>query len=70
MNHVVCIAYVPDTETKIKIGADAGEQRIDVFDQRRHHQLIAAPAKQVEQRAAHVFHAPGLRRQHVLDVFG
>lgn len=22
MNHVVCIAYVPDTETKIKIGAD------------------------------------------------
>src|ERR1051326_4476662 len=22
MNHVVCIAYVPDTETKIRIGAD------------------------------------------------
>ena len=22
MNHIVCIAYVPDTETKIKIGAD------------------------------------------------
>ena len=22
MNHVVCIAYVPDTETKIKIGSD------------------------------------------------
>lgn len=23
MNHIVCIAYVPDTETKIKIGADS-----------------------------------------------
>ncbi|MCE7960845.1 MAG: hypothetical protein DYH06_23345 [Acidobacteria bacterium ACB2] len=22
MNHVVCIAYVPDTETKIRIGGD------------------------------------------------
>jgi electron transfer flavoprotein alpha/beta subunit len=22
MNHVVCIAHVPDTETKIKIGGD------------------------------------------------
>src|SRR5512140_3840761 len=22
MNHIVCMAYVPDTETKIKIGAD------------------------------------------------
>ena len=54
---------------QIHIMAGTGHQRIDVFEQRRHHQLVAVSAKRVEQRAAQVLDPPRFTRQHVGDVF-
>ena len=48
--------------------AGAGEQRLQVLQQRRHHQLVAVAAGGVEQFAAQFFDVPGLGRQDIGDV--
>src|SRR5688572_12120698 len=50
--------------------AGAGEQRVHVLQQRRHHQLIVVAEKQVEDLAAQRLDAHRLGRQDVLDVLG
>ena len=44
--------------TQLEIMAGAGEQRIEIFDQRRHHQLVAMRAEEVEDRTALLLDAP------------
>ncbi|MCC2636251.1 MAG: hypothetical protein K0S48_4137, partial [Ramlibacter sp.] len=48
--------------------ARPGEQRLQVFQQRRHHQLVAVATRGVQQFAAQFFDVPGLGRQHIGDV--
>ncbi len=50
--------------------AGARQQRLQVLDQRRHDQLEAVAAGEVEQRTAQILDPPGLRRQHIGDVLG
>jgi len=45
--------------------AGAGEQRLQMFQQRRHHQLVAKAAGGVEQFAAEFFDVPGAGWQHI-----
>ena len=54
---------------QIEIMPGAGEQRIHVFQQRRHHQLIAMHGEQIQDRAAQAFNTHGFRRQDIFDVF-
>ena len=55
---------------QVEIAPGAGQQRVEILDERRAHQAIAARAKMIEQRAAQRLDARRLRRQHVLDRFG
>ena len=48
--------------------AGAGQQRLQVLQQRRHHQLAAVAARGVEQQAPELLDVPRLRRQDVGDV--
>jgi hypothetical protein len=48
--------------------ARPGEQRLQVFQQRRHHQLVTVATRRVQQFAAQFFDVPGLGRQHIGDV--
>jgi hypothetical protein len=48
--------------------AGAGEQRLQVLQQRRHHQLVAIAAGHVEQVAAEFFDVPGLGGQDIGNV--
>src|SRR5687768_12432334 len=47
----------------------AGEQRVGVLEKRRHDELVARAEEKVEDRAAQLLDAHGLRGQDVLDVF-
>jgi hypothetical protein len=53
---------------QLELVAGAGEQRLEMLDQRRHHQFVAVGASAVEHRTAQFLEAPRLRRQHVSDV--
>ncbi len=55
---------------QLEILPGAGQQRFEVFEQRRHDELEAAAAEVVEQRPAQAFDALGLGRQRVGDMFG
>ena len=55
---------------QIEIAPGSGEQRVEIFDQRRHDETIAAYPKVIEQRATQRFDARGLGWQHILDRFG
>jgi hypothetical protein len=55
---------------QIQVVPGAGEQRVHVFEQRRHHQLVAPGREQVQDRAAQRLDARGFRGQDVLDVLG
>src|SRR6185312_3196670 len=48
--------------------ASAGEQRLQVLEQRRHDQLVAIAARRVEQTPAQFFDVSGLGRQNIGDV--
>ena len=54
----------------IELAPGARQQRLQILEQRRHHQLEAVAARQVEQRAPQLFDAPRLRGQHVGNVLG
>ncbi len=54
---------------QIQIVAGAGQQRLDVLQHRRHHQLIAVGAEQVEHAAAQLLDLARLGRQHVGNGF-
>jgi hypothetical protein len=53
---------------QIEVVAGARQQGIDVLEQRRHHELVAVQAEEVEDVAAQPLDARGLARQDVLDV--
>ena len=55
---------------QVEIVAGAGEQRLDVFQQRRHDQLVTVGAEQIEEVAPQPLDARGFERENVLDVFG
>ena len=55
---------------EVQIVPRAGEQRIDVFEQRRHDELVAVHGEEIEHRAAQALDARRLRGQDVLDVLG
>ena len=53
-----------------KVAPRAGGQRVQIFQQRRHHQLVAAHAEGIEQPAPERFELVSIGRQGVLDVIG
>ena len=53
---------------QIEITARAGEERIDVFDQRRNYQLVAIACIKVQQGAARGFEPPRFTRQHIGNI--
>ena len=55
---------------EIELPARARQQRFQVLQQRRHHQLEAVPARHVEQPAPELFDVPRLGGQDVGDVLG
>ena len=55
--------------SQIEVVPGAGEQRLDVLEQRRHDEFVAAAGEQVEQQPAQPLDARGLLRQDVLEVF-
>ena len=55
---------------QVQIVPAAGEQRLDVLEQRRHHHLVAVRAETVQQMAPQLFDLAGFRRQHVGDILG
>ena len=55
---------------QIEIVAGAGQQRIDIFQHRRQHQLVAVTLKQVEHAPPQRLNAACGNRQNVLDIFG
>ncbi|MNC87620.1 hypothetical protein D3C83_33560 [compost metagenome] len=54
---------------KVQIVPRAREQRFDVLQQRRHHQLIAMHLEEVQQPPPQPLDSERLRRQDVFDVF-
>ena len=52
---------------RMQVTANAGEQGIGIFDQRRDHQLVAPAGEQVEQLSTQLLECAGLRRQQILD---
>ncbi len=55
---------------QLQVAAGAGGQRVQVLDERRLHQPIAAREEVIEQRATQLLDAQGLVGQQVLDVLG
>ena len=55
---------------QVEFAPGARQQRLEVLEQRRHHQLEAVAARHVEQVAAQFLDAPRLGRQHIADVLG
>ena len=55
---------------EVELAAGAGQQRLDMLQQRRHHQFEAVGAGHIEQIATQFFDAPGLRRQNIGNVLG
>ena len=55
---------------QLEVAPGAGQQRIEVLDQRRLHEPVAARAEVVEQQAPQRLDPLGFGRQDVLDVFG
>ncbi len=47
-----------------------GQQRLDVLEQRRHHQLATIAARHVDQASTKFLDVPRLRRQHIGNVLG
>ena len=54
---------------QLEILAGPGEERIEVFDQRRHYQFIAVCAEQVEHRTALTLNTRSFKRQRIGKVF-
>jgi len=50
---------------EIQFSAGAGEQRFDVFEQRRHHELTAVSRRNIEQTATQLLDVSRLRRQNI-----
>ncbi len=55
---------------QVQILAPARQQRLEVFEQRRHDHLVAVDAKAVQQMAPQLFDLAGFRRQHVGNILG
>ena len=55
---------------QIQIVTAAGQQRLDVLEQRRHDHLVAVRAETVQQMAPQLFDLAGFRRQHVGNILG
>jgi hypothetical protein len=55
---------------QIHVPPAAGEQRLEVLEQRRHHQLVAMQRELVEQRPAQALQPARLEGQDILDGFG
>ena len=55
---------------QIEILAGAGQQRLEVFEHRRHDEFEAVTAEMVEQGPAQALDAFGLGRKGVGNVFG
>ena len=55
---------------QVELAPGAREQRLQVLQQRRHHQFEAVAARPVEQVAPQFLDAPRLRRQDIGDVLG
>ena len=55
---------------QLQVVPGAGEQRLDVFEHRRYHQLELVGEEQVQYLAAQLLDARRFRRQDVLDVLG
>ena len=52
---------------QVEIASGAGEQRIQIFDERWHHQFITPGVELVEQAAAQPFQTTRLLRQNLLN---
>ena len=48
----------------------SGQQRLEVLEQRRDHQLVAAAARAVDQAAPQLLDVSSLRGKHIRDVLG
>ena len=55
---------------EIGVLSGAGQQRIDVFEQRRHHEFVAVGTEGVEHQAAQLFDLARFGRQDVGDILG
>ena len=55
---------------QLEVLAGAGGERVEVLEQRRDHELVAAQPEGVEQTAAQALQPVGVGRQGVLDVVG
>ena len=55
---------------QVEVAPGAGQQRVEVLDQRRRHQAIAVRVEMIEQRAAQRLDPCCLGGQHVLDRLG
>jgi hypothetical protein len=55
---------------ELQILASTGQQRLEVFEQRRRDQLVAVQTEIIEQSAAQIFQLRRLGGQSVLDIFG
>ena len=54
--------------TQIHVMTGSSHQRIEILQQRRHHQLVAMHAERVKQQPAQLLNTARLIRQHVGDV--
>ena len=52
---------------EIEVGAGAVEERVEVFEEGGHHQLVPPRGEQVDDAAAEVFQPPRVGRQHLFD---
>ena len=50
--------------------AGTREQRLEVLDHRRHHELVTVHFEEIEQASAERLDPTGLRGENVLDVLG
>ena len=55
---------------QIELATGARQQRFEMLEQRRHHQLETVAAGHVEQPSTQFFDVPGLGRQDIGDVLG
>ena len=53
-----------------KIGAGAGQQRVDVFKKRRDNQLVTAHAEQIEHSPAQTLDLSRLMGKRISNIFG
>jgi hypothetical protein len=53
---------------QVEVAAGTGQQRIDVFDQRRNHQFVAVTDIQIEQRAPQLLDTARFAGKHIRNV--